>query len=399
MHDLGVNLISKSDTDVKRAQSLLDSGQKEGALEILDSLKHTDPDNVFVWLLLGQTYGMLDQDAAAELAFRRALELRPEMFETQFNVALSLTYQERLMEAIPFFEMARSLRKDISGLDDIFLKVLQRVLQQESLPLQKIDFDLPTLSENALVSVIVPTKDRLALLNDALVSIYGQTYKNWEVIVINDGGSSIVSGIKQPLKIVSDQVRLIESSTAGGPGSARNKGIALARGDVITFLDDDDLYLPNHLEIVLATLRLSAGGGCYTKSALVIERFAEGLRTEIRRGLALGEFHYSRLLLETRNYIPINTWAVRRECFAKAGYFDQSLACAEDWEMLLRLTAITDFVEIDKVTTEIHMRENASDSVSTRNRLRPACEEIYRKHPSSHRLVKMARELYMASLV
>ena len=90
---------------------------------------------------------------------------------------------------------------------------------------------------------------------------------------------------------------------------------------------------------------------------------------------------------------------MRRECFDFCGTFDESMPCAEDWDLLLRLSAQTDFVQIDEMTTEVRVREDAVDSVSKRNLLRPMCELLYRRYGANgHELVELARELYLKSL-
>jgi len=78
--------------------------------------------------------------------------------------------------------------------------------------------------------------------------------------------------------------------------------------------------------------------------------------------------------------MPIDNWAVRRECFEQCGNFDESLPCAEDWDLLLRLSAQFDFQQIAEMTTEVRVREEAVDSVSKRNPLRPVCELLYRRY-------------------
>lgn len=97
-------------------------------------------------------------------------------------------------------------------------------------------------------SIIVPTHDRPALLREAIQSILGQTFGDFEVIVVDDGGA-------RPASVPDDdRVRLIRLEENGGPAVARNAGLEQARGRYITFLDDDDQFTQDRLEMALEGL-------------------------------------------------------------------------------------------------------------------------------------------------
>ncbi len=387
-------------TALAALRALIADGLPQQALTGLEELTARHPDSADAWLALGEVRGMLDLDAPAEQAFRSAVALAPQRHEAQFNLALALTYQQRLREAVPHFVLARRLNAAIPGLDALLLDVVLRLLQSES-PAPAPAFSATPLPANPLVSVIIPTRDRPALLSDALQSVCRQTYTRWEAVVVNDGGadvtavSTVIAGLPAAM---ASRVTLLNAATPGGPARARNRAIAAARGAVLAFLDDDDLYHPHHLQTLVEGLADPRHGACHTRSEGVMETLTDGRRIEHTRGAAFAGFQYARLVLEVRNVIPINTWGLRRDCLAAAGPFDETLACAEDWEMLLRLSACTAINALPVTTTEVRMRENATDSVSTRSRLRPVCEIIYDRHHSAHPLVALARELYLASL-
>jgi hypothetical protein len=382
-----------------RAQALLRQGQAAQAVSALEPLLARSPDNVEAWFTLGQAQGMLERHAESERAFRNAARLRPAMHEAHFNVALSLAYQNKLRESVGSFVTARKLAPDIPGLETTLLEVLLQLLQDEHYADAGAKVQLAPLPEAPLVSVVVPTQNRLAMLRDALESVCAQTYRNWELIVVNDGGEDIAAVLESLPADVLPKIASIRSPRPQGQASARNTGIATARGEIVAFLDDDDLYKPHHLGVLVAGLRGSGAAVAYTRAEAVWERLVDGRRVDLKRGPASPWFRYSRALLLVRNCMPIDNWAVRRECFERYGKFDESLPCAEDWELLLRLSAQVDFQQIVDMTTEVRMREAASDSVSTRNRMRPMCELFYRRYPAGgHELVELARELYLRSL-
>jgi hypothetical protein len=382
-----------------RVQALMRLGQVTEALSQLDPLLARSPDNVEAWFTLGQAQGMLERHAEAERAFRNAARLRPDMREAHFNVALSLAYQDKLRESVGSFVAARKLDPDIPGLEQTLLEVLLRILQDEHHADSGSNVKLPPLGEAPLVSVVVPTQNRLPMLREALESVCAQTYRNWEAIVVNDGGEDISVMLKSLPADVTARITAIQSLHPRGQASARNSGLGAARGAIVAFLDDDDLYKSDHLGALVAGLRGSGAAVGYTRAEAVWEQLVDGKRVELKRGPASPWFRYSRALLLVRNCMPIDNWAVRRECFERYGRFDESLRCAEDWDLLLRLSAHVDFHQITEMTTEVRVRDEAIDSVSKRNRLLPMCESLYRRYGANgHELVELARELYLKSL-
>jgi len=96
-----------------------------------------------------------------------------------------------------------------------------------------------------LVSVIIPTYNRATQLRECLANLSRQTYKNFEVCIVNDGGESVAKLVEEfgTLKL-----RLFDFASNNGQVKCRNKALELARGELIAFCDDDDLFLPNHIK-------------------------------------------------------------------------------------------------------------------------------------------------------
>ncbi len=136
----------------------------------------------------------------------------------------------------------------------------------------------------------------------------------------------------------------------------------------------------------------------YTQSVAIEERIVDGQRVELRRGEPR-DYRYSRAILLVRNVIPIVNWGMRRECFRRWGGFDETLACAEDWELLLRYSEQTPFLRIARTTAEIRVRAGAPDSVTTRVPLGPTCELLYGKYAArGGELIAIGREVFAASV-
>ena len=167
-----------------------------------------------------------------------------------------------------------------------------------------------------------------------------------------------------------------------GQARARNRAIEASRGEVLTFLDDDDLYLPEHLQTLVEGLRESGAGVAYTLSEKVNEWLVDGRRVEFQRNAVFQDLHLSRELLHAHNFIASADWAIRRTCFERWGLFDDSLACLEDWDLLLRFSERTAFHRIARITNEMHIRLGVGDSVSTRILALSIFKLLYERYPS-----------------
>ena len=205
-----------------------------------------------------------------------------------------------------------------------------------------------------LVSVIMPTYNRPNELTQALGSIARQTYPNIEVVVVNDAGEDVTDIVQRSPKNI--QVNLINHSANQGAGSARNTGIRDARGKYIAFLDDDDLYRPEHLAALVAELEFNPR---------VVAAYSDGLQVEIdnrKKTVKIVEQKvvysepFSRDLLLVQNYIPINCLVVRKEIVEASGGFNIAFPALEDWEWLIRLSHLGDFSHLPFVTNEYMVR-------------------------------------------
>ncbi|UTV79983.1 glycosyltransferase [Acidithiobacillus sp. YTS05] len=217
-----------------------------------------------------------------------------------------------------------------------------------------------------LVTVIIPTCNRVRLLKDALKSIVDQNYRNWECVVVNDGGEDIVSTVRMIDE--QERFRIVTHTTSIGPGGARNTALKLARGQIICYLDDDDLWRSDHLSTVVKALSSCPRPSfVYTDAEIVLEKIGGCGDRHVLSSLGNPYSHQSfirdRLLVQ--NYIPINTWAHHLELAERVGLFDESLQVVEDWDFLLKVLRQCTPYHLPRTTAEIRVRK-ARDSVSRR---------------------------------
>ena len=232
-----------------------------------------------------------------------------------------------------------------------------------------------------LVSIIMPTKNRVELLGRALDSVIAQTYKHWELIVVNDGDDDVTPVVDS--RASWGRIHCIVLDQSVGQAAARNIALQEANGQIICYLDDDDIYLAHHLETVVTALSREGRPFVYTDAVLVPERHNNGIPQDVgERSNPYQHDEYSRDRLLVNNYIPINTWAHWKTCLDEVGVLDESLNCYEDWEFLLRLSARYEFTHIRQTTVEVMFRVDRVDNV-TRQRLTDTADAyrvIYRRH-------------------
>jgi glycosyltransferase involved in cell wall biosynthesis len=184
---------------------------------------------------------------------------------------------------------------------------------------------------NTQVSVIVPTRNRSALMATTLRSVLRQQGVDFEVIVVDDGSTDDTPAVLAAL--ADERIRVVRHDRPSGVATARNDGAAHAHGEWLAFLDDDDLWAPDKL---VAQLRAACSKGtdwAYS-GAVVIDSHCRVLR--VQRPLPPDDvvaalLHYDAIPGGGSNVI------LRRDTWQQIGPFDTRLRNTEDWEMWIRL--------------------------------------------------------------
>lgn len=184
------------------------------------------------------------------------------------------------------------------------------------------------------VSVIIPTYNRGRFISRAIMSVLSQTYKDFEIIVVDDGSTD---DTKKQVKKFGNQVRYIYQVNKG-PSSARNKGISKANGKYIAFCDSDDQFLPDKLEKQMKYIRKNPE--CRFLYSWYYDIDAQGKVAKKKKPLACkSKQQLQYFLLKRKFVIRTSTVLVYKGCFKKAGKFNEKYWTSEDWDMWLRLAA------------------------------------------------------------
>jgi glycosyltransferase involved in cell wall biosynthesis len=201
------------------------------------------------------------------------------------------------------------------------------------------------MSDSPLVSVVVPTYNRVQLIGETVESILTQQYDNLELIVVCDG---CTDGTERFVNSLADpRVKVVAQENSGGPARPRNAGVACARGEYVAFCDDDDLWMPEKLRTQVTLMeRDPCAALCYAGGVTFGNGAESFLRNRLKRGPRRNHF---RALLYS-NFILNSSVLVRRSTLAEVGPFnvDKRLHGTEDYEMWLRIAHTRKLVGIDE---------------------------------------------------
>lgn len=183
------------------------------------------------------------------------------------------------------------------------------------------------------VSVIIPAHNAGGYLSQAIESVLAQTYRNLEIVVVDDGSTDDTPHVAEAY----GSSVLCLSQQRGGVASARNRGIRASSGQYVAFLDADDLWRPEKLEIELLFLDREPSAGLVC-SDWALERGGARVTSSVfstRRPVTSG-YLFRRIVRDS--FLLTSTVMVRRPYLDEVGYFDESFPTSEDLDLWLRLS-------------------------------------------------------------
>jgi len=227
-----------------------------------------------------------------------------------------------------------------------------------------------------LVSVILPCFNRGHLLPRALDSMLEQTYKNWELIIVDDGSTDHTAAVVHSYIEKHPSIRYYKLEKNAGACIARNVGLENAKGEFISFLDSDDEYLPSKLEDQV---------NCFLHSTVSNLGVVSCGRQDMREGKVYSTWipkHRGNVLrkLVQRDRIGAGTpfLMVKKEIIERFNIaFDAQMPACQDWDFLIQICRYAAFDFVPKVLVTVH--HHGEDRVYTNERALVAFEKQYEK--------------------
>lgn len=235
-------------------------------------------------------------------------------------------------------------------------------------------------TERPLVSIIVRTCGRPCVLRETLQSLRSQTYSNIEIVVVEDGEDTARDMIVNEFK----DLNIVYKATGKreGRSKAGNLAMSLAKGKYLNFLDDDDLFFADHVEVLVNALNESE---CRAAYAFAFETKIDVKGTDPYI-YTLGDYEtihkqsFDRVMLCHHNYIPIQCIMFEKSLFEEYGGLDESLDALEDWDLWVRYSCYTDFECVEKTTSVYRVPMNQKISGNRQRALDDALLIVRKKH-------------------
>jgi len=246
---------------------------------------------------------------------------------------------------------------------------------------------------NPLVTIIIPTYNRINMVAKAIQSAVSQTYKNLEIIVVNDCGHDVqivIDTINDP------RIKYVQHIENKGLGAARNTGIANSTGKYIGYLDDDDWYFPEHVRILVEKMEQDNIDVIYSNAIQNYQQAQpDGRYATLGRHMPY-DMDFVKDMLLYQNITPVLCIMHARECLDKTGVFDENLKVYEDWDLWIRMSRHYDFHHMRVATCEYVFKQDGSTMSSSRNEFSTLLPEIYdryKEHITSLDIIKIQDEM------
>jgi len=313
------NAVDAAEIKQLYTRCLLEKRQHNKALKYLSKMDATSS-----WFLRAACYFQQKKYHKTAGILEKLLLKEKNKMPVHYNLALAYMFLKKYRKAIKQLNEALKISPD----NDKARRILAR------LKLGMRDFPL-----SPKVSVIMCTYNRAHMIKRSIKSVLGQSFKNFELIIINDGSKDTTKQIVNSFK--DKRIVYLEKSHGGAP-AARNFGLKLALGKYIAYLDDDDVFFRNHLS-----------------------EMSNFLSTHTDTGLVYGDtiIEHKKLKISQIRRIPFDKNALEMHCLPltcslmhttevlkSSGLFNKTLVCCSDWEMWLRISDCCKINRMPKIT-------------------------------------------------
>ena len=268
-------------------------------------------------------------------------------------------------------------------------------LQQTELEII-LDPAKPALTKTFLVSVIIPVYNSSKYIQKAIESVLAQTYSNYEIIVVDDGSTDNTKAILEQYK---DKIHYIYQENQGS-AAARNTGIKLAQGELVAFLDADDLWsMPEKLEKQVACFAADPDLGGVNTGWRIIDGAGKHLKT-------VQPWHKAPTLdLETwlkKKCVRTSAMIFRREWLEKVGGFDPEIRQSHDVDLILRLSLAgckTRWLKEETVCYRQHGENTTKDSLKQAKYVQAVLDKFYARSDLPESIRKQEQKVRYHTLV
>lgn len=206
-------------------------------------------------------------------------------------------------------------------------------------------------AESPLVSILVRTCGRPNVLRETLCSLRNQTYNNIEIVVVEDG----LPVSQQMINEEFNDLNILYHATGVkvGRSKAGNIAMELSNGKYLNFLDDDDVFFADHVEVLVSSLERSNSRAAYAFAlATPIEiKSLNPYRYEIKDYQSIHNQEFGRLELYYHNCLPIQSIMFEKALYFENGGLDESLDALEDWDLWVRYSLNSTFTCVKKTTS------------------------------------------------
>lgn len=234
---------------------------------------------------------------------------------------------------------------------------------------------------NPLVSVIVRTCGRPDMLRETLISLKNQTYRNIEIVIVEDGENISEEMINKEFW----NLNIVYTYTVEKVGRSKTGNLALemAKGKYLNFLDDDDVFYADHIEVLVRQLEKNkdyraAYSLAFETPINIISR--SPYEYDLTNFNLTHKQSFNKILLFHHNYLPIQCIMFEKDIYLEEGGIDESLDVLEDWDLWVRYACKNDFLYVEKVTSKYRVPQDAVKSEDRQKLFDDALVILRKKH-------------------
>jgi len=231
---------------------------------------------------------------------------------------------------------------------------------------------MPT--DQPLISIIIPCYNYGSYIPEALDSILAQTYKNWEIIIVDDGSKDNTAEVVQPYLLKDSRITYHQQANRG-VSAARNAGLTLAKGAYIQFIDADDYIAPEKLALHAGRLAEQPAidlvfGDTYNFQHTASPEGRQFVPMHMHMGAMSGQGQLLAMHMAHDNIFLIGTPLFRKTLADRIGFFDESLVSFEDWHYWYRgALQGAMYVHDNRPGTEFYVRTHGNNTTGNRYRM------------------------------